>query len=144
MFPEAPTERMALLAKISPASYNSEQNTTAVDVAKYNRILILIHVGALGSSTTLDADVEQRTSVNGTPKNVTGKSITQLTQAGSDANKDVAINVRTEELDVNNGYHFLNLELTPAVSTAIVGAEVYGCEPKQHPVDATGWDEVVD
>jgi hypothetical protein len=133
------------LATLYPASQTVEQNTSRVLAEGYHRFFIEIIVGAMSSNATLDADLEQHDAASGgTTKNVTGKSITQLTDAGSDDNSRVGIELRTEELDVNNGFKWISLEVTPATAAVILTATIYGIEPRYAPVGTSVWDEVVD
>ena len=139
------TERHCPLARINPASYTTEQNTARAYVGNYHRVFVLLIVGAMAANATLDVDVEQHTaSAGGSTKNVTSHSITQLTQAGGDGNQLVGIEIQTEELDVNNGYDYLSVEVTPAVGAVICGCILFGIIPRYAPVAATAWAEVVD
>lgn len=143
-FPVSFFEEWNLLGRIVPASYTTEQNSGRFDVAKYRRIVVIYELGVLGTNTTLDSDIEQADAASGgTLKAITGKSIAQLTQAGSDGGKAVGMEIRTEELDTNNGFHWLNVELTPATSTAIVSVLVLGGGARYEPVSTSGWDEVI-
>ncbi len=103
--------------------------------------------GDLGASATLDAKLQQATDSGGTgAKDVTGKSITQLTQAGTDSNKQVLINLRPEELDIKNGFGYFRLSMTVAVATSDAGGMVLGVNARiGHATDndATTVDEVV-
>lgn len=136
------TEKNRPLAKIDPASYAAEQNTSRVSLANYHRAVIIIGVGDIAAGRTLDVDVEQHTaSSGGTTKNVTGKSITQLTD--TDDNKIVAIELKTEELDVDGGFEHISVELTPSAGI-ILYCLVFGIEPRFAPAGTTEWDEVVD
>ena len=132
------------LAKIDPASYNSEQNTSRVNVGNYHRFGVLLSVGAMAGGATLDMDIEQHNAATGgTTKNITGKSITQLTQAGSDNNSLVWVEVQCEELDVDGGFHWVSVELTPASAATICGVILFGAIPRYPPVPVTGWNEIV-
>lgn len=132
------------LATLWPASQTVEQNTARVLCEGYHRYQIEIIVGAMSSNATLDADVEQHNAASGgTTKNITGKSITQLTQAGSDTNSRVAIEIQSENLDVSGGFKWISLEVTPATAAVIFTATIYGVNPRYAPGDVTGWDEIV-
>ena len=94
------TEVMAVLEQslVPLLRANATYTTSYVSVANYHRVLFDIFVGALAASSTLDAQVHQavNTAGGGTPKHVTGKAITQLTQAGGDTNcGHVFIELRT-------------------------------------------------
>lgn len=139
------TEGWTPIARINPASYNTEQNTARFAVGAYRRFVVILMVGAITSTGTLDIDIEQSNAASGgTTKNVDGKSITQLTQASGDSNKIVAIEIRSEELDVNNGFAWLNVELTPLTAASICGVLVLAGEARQKPVSVANWDEIKD
>ncbi len=132
------------LAKIDPASYAAEQNTARVFVGNYHRFGVLLSVGAIAAGGTLDMDIEQHTaSAGGTTKNITGKSITQLTQAGGDGNDLVWVEVQCEELDVDGGFDYVSVEVTPATAASIFGVVLWGLIPRFPPVPTTNWTETV-
>ena len=142
------TETAALLYNLAPISVTNgaEVFTSYVSLANYHRAAIVIHTGVMASGATIDAVVHQATDTSGTSaKHLTAsKAITQLTQAGSDSNKDVCIEVRTDELDVANGFDCIALGYTVGTAAALMSIEIYGLVPRFAPVSVTAWDEVVD
>lgn len=142
------TERFSevhqLLASTYPASYASEQNTTFVNVANFHRVVVIITAGNIG--TSLDADIEIATDSDATGLH-TLKSITQLTEAGSDDNSTVVVEIRNEELTKpanasSSNYDWLRVETTPS-GASIYGVQVWGVIPRFAPVSTTALDEVV-
>ena len=120
--------------------------TSYVSLANYHRAFILINVGVMQSGATLDAVVYQAvdTAGSGTPKVLSPtKAITQLTQAGSDSNSIVGIEIRTEELDVTNGFDCIALAYTVGTAAIIMSIEIWGCVPRYAPAPVTDWNEVV-
>jgi hypothetical protein len=105
----------------------------------------IVFVGTLGSSATVDAKFEQaNTAAGGDVKDVTGKAITQLTQAGTDSDKQAVINLQSEELDVNGGFRWARLTVTVGTATSDMGAAVFGCDPRYSPpTDLYSVDEIV-
>lgn len=137
------TEQVRPLARINPASYNSVQETARVAVKNYHRFVVLMGVGVLGSSATLDLEIDEyKAASGGVAHKITGKEITQLTQAGADANKIVAIELATEEMTAD--YNYITAKATPAVSTAILWVLVLGFVGRYEPVGDDEFDEVVD
>lgn len=139
------TEASEILAKIDPASYSSAQNSSWVKVDDHTRIVALIHVGAIAASGTFDAKLQRAKDGSGTgAEDITGKAITQLTQAGSGSNKQLAIELRSDKLagQTNGDFTHVRLVLTPAVAATIVGAEIYGISGRYRPVDQTNWAQV--
>jgi hypothetical protein len=101
-------------------------------------LLALIQSGVLGTGATLDAKLQQATDASGTgAKDVAGKAISQLTQAGSGSAKQAIINLRPEDLDVNNGYAYVRLSVTVGVAASLTAAQLLGFNPRFAPGDAS-------
>jgi hypothetical protein len=136
------------LATIYPASYNSEQNTAWFDVGGFHRVFVDISAGNIGTSLDVDIEIATDSAASGL---LTLKSITQLTEAGSDDDSDVGIEIQMEELSMPTGaaaadrgkYHWMRVELTPSGAT-LLSCKVYGVPARFAPVDVTNWDEIVD
>lgn len=111
--------------------------------------MAIIMAGTLGVSATLDAKLEQAQDSSGTgAKDITGKLITQLTQADTDDDKQAIINLAPEELDVNAATPFTHfrLSVTVAVATSDLSALVIGMAPRFGPAnlrDLASVDEIV-
>jgi hypothetical protein len=143
-----PSEVVGIVGNIDPDAYAASTVTSGWIAAKnYLAFAALVLAGDLGASATLDAKLEQAQDASGTgAKDITGKAITQLTQAGTDSNKQVIINLRPEELDVDNAFTHFRLSMTVATATSDCGGIVLGVNPARGPatgVDATTVDEVV-
>ena len=106
----------------------------------------IVFAGTLGTSATVDAKFEQATDASGTgAKDVTGSAITQLTEAGTDSDKQAVINLSQESLDIANSFTHVRLSVTVAVATSDIGAVVLGLSPSYGPAsdtDATTVDEI--
>ena len=115
------------------ASPTAQRFTPAMcRLANYHRAFILINVGVMQSGGTIDAVVYQATTTAGAGSKVLSptKAITQLTQAGSDSNSIVGIEVRTEELDVTAGFDCIALQYTVGTAASIMSIEIWGCVPR--------------
>ena len=53
------------------------------------------------------------------------------------------IEIKAIELDVDNAFHTINVECTPA-SAGIIGIQVWGSEARFKPVSTTNLDSVTD
>jgi len=116
-----------------------------VNTANYQRGIVLIMVGDMAQGATLDVQVWQATDDAGTDaKIVTGKAITQLTQAAGDGDDLLAIEVRTEELDVDGGFSYVSVVVTVAAGTVDLAVLGLGFTSNYPPVPVTGWTEIVD
>lgn len=149
MFPNAkPSEQAGVLACIDPDAYAAGTYTTGwVSAANFESLMAIVMAGDLGTNATVDAKLQQATSSGGAgAKDISGTSITQLTQAGTDDNKQVVINLRGDQLDVANGFSYVRLSITIATATSDGGGLLLGFNPRYAPAtdnDATTVDEVV-
>ena len=104
---------LANLVLIPGTIASSTVPATYIDMRDYERVVFLIFVGDMPTSSTLDAQVVQATLADGTgSKDITGAAITQL--VATDDNKMVSIEVRDTALDVAGGFRFVSLTLVEA------------------------------
>lgn len=130
------SEAAAIVAVVDPDAYAAGTVTSAwVDMGLFDQILAAVAAGDLTAASTLDAKLEQAQDSTGTgAKDIAGKAITQLTQAGGDSNKQALINCRSEELDVNGGFSFARLSVTATGGTGGDAAGmVLGLGPRYGP-----------
>lgn len=145
-----PSSQAAIVGVIDPDATAAGTVTTGwIDMAKFEAIQAIILAGTLGTNATLDAKLEQATDNSGTgAKDVTGKAITQLTQAGTDdSDKQVLINCRAAELDIANDFDHVRLSITVATATSDAGAIVLGHYPHFGPAsdhDLTSVTQIVE
>ena len=146
MFPQTQevTEALRTVARLDPASQTTVQTSARVKASLYNRFLAVLDVGVLASNTVLNMAINQHNAASGgTSKAVSGKAITALTQAGSDSNKMVGIELRSEELDGDNGFDWISVAVTTSVGAAIFGMQLYATSARYAPIGTDEWDEVV-
>jgi hypothetical protein len=142
MFPNAKgSELFSVLATIDPASQAVGTTSTGwISAGNHHNLLALIQSGALGTNATL----QQAQDASGTgAKDLTGKAISQLTQAASGSAKQALINLRPDDLDVTNGYAFVRLSVTVGVAASLTAAQVLGVNPRFAPGDANNQAAVV-
>lgn len=142
------SEQVAVLGSIDPDAYAASTVTTGWIAAKnFHEFLAIVQAGDLGASATLDAKLQQASDGSGTgAKDITNKAITQLTQAGTDSNKQALINLRPAELDLDNGFTHFRLSMTIGTATSDAGGIVLGVGPRTGPAqdyDDTAVDEIV-
>ncbi len=127
-----PSDRATLLGVIDPDALTAAAHSTGwVDMGLVHNLLALIAIGDLGAAATVDAKLEQATNGSGAGvKDITGKAITQLTDADSpaDANSQQAINLSAEELDVDNDFTHARLTITVAVATSDGAGFLFGMD----------------
>lgn len=121
------SEVIAVMATLDPASVAASTVLTAwVPMANVAKLAALIQTGVLGTSATVDAKLRQATDAAGTgAKDITGKAITQIVKATGDG-KQAIIEMRAEDLDVNNGFGFVALSVTVGVAASQLSAALIG------------------
>jgi hypothetical protein len=132
------SEDVGVLATLDPVSQGAGTITTGwINAGNFLKFMALIQTGVLGAAATVDAKLQQATDAAGTGvKDIAGKAIVQIVKATGD-NKQAEINLRPEQLDVNNGFGFVRLSLTVGTAASLVGASVLGAFPRQ----GTGGDK---
>lgn len=142
-----PSQRAVIVGVIDPQSANAAKASGWIDASKFLNYLATVSVGALGAAATVDAKLEQATAVDGAgAKDVPGKAIAQLTKAGNDDGKQVLINLKQADLDINGGFKFFRLSVTPAVAASLIAGTVQGFDPRYGVAsdnDAASVDEIV-
>jgi len=143
-----PSDRLAIVAAINPVSQAAGAVSTGwISMQNWRSVLAIVQAGVLGAAATLDAKLEQATSAAGAgAKDIAGKAVTQLTQAGTDSNKQAIINLRQVELDFANGYSHVRLTLTVGTQASLVSAVLLGLDARYNPAsdsDAATVDEIV-
>ncbi len=145
MFPNAKgSELLSILATIDPASISAGTVTTGwVSAGNHHNLLAVIQTGALGTSATLDAKLQQASDSTGAgAKDVSGKALAQIVKATGD-NKQALINLRPDELDVANGFAFVRLSLTVGTAASVAGAQLLGVNSRYASADAFNQAAVV-
>lgn len=117
--------RIAIVGTVDPGALTATTHTTdIIDMQKHLEVGFIILLGTLGSSATVDFTVSASANSNMSSSAVlTSRTITQLTQAGTDSNKQVIVWVRGIEIaTINPQYRYIQGTLT--VGTATSGAGV--------------------
>ena len=146
------TDRAAVVGIIDPDAYTAAAySTTWVDVSKYKSLMYIAIAGDIVSTGTIDAALYAADDASGTnPVAITGKAITQLTQAGTDSNKQAVINVREDEVRAQAtlaGKKFVAMTCTLGTAGADFAAIVIGLDPAYGVAsdnDLAAVDEIVD
>ena len=137
-----PSEIAAVVAAIDPdANAAGTLNSDGVDMSLFESAMVIVLNGTMGSSGTLDCSITSGTD-NSTFGN-TVDSITQLTDAGTDSDKQVVMNVRGEDLAVGDRY--IRAELVTATATGDSAVVILGFGPKHGPAsdnDLSTVDEI--
>lgn len=140
------TEVCQPLAVIHSSNADGAQTSSYVSLAQFHRAVAILDVGAMNQ--TLDFEILQATDTSGTsskgiPSTASPeKKITQLT-GGDDDNTLYAIELQTEELDVDNGFDCVAIKVTAGGASVQCSAWLFGIEPRYPDVPVTGWGEVI-
>jgi len=154
MLNQRASEMAAVLGIVDPDAYAAGSYDTGwIDAGKFHRFLAAILVGDIAATGLVDALIQIASNASGAGvEAATGKAITQMTQAGSDSNKQALIDVKPEDLkgatlSFKNGTatHF-RLRVTLTTAGADMGAAVLGFGPRYAPAsqhDLSSVDEIV-
>lgn len=122
------SEGLAVVATVDPAAIAaSTVNTDAIDMKNFRRVVFIVAVGTMGAGGTADFAVYGDTASGGSYATaITGKSITQLTKAGSDDNKQAIVEVTAEEVSAQGlryirGALVIGTATSPATVIALAG-----------------------
>lgn len=145
MYNERLTEALALVACIDPDAYTTgTQGSDSVDMKLHRRAEFIVMAGDLGSSATLDFKL-QGSADDSTWVDISGKSITQLTQAGTDSNKQAEVEITAEEAGAL-GYRYIRGVMTVGVATSDAGVVALADFSRYGPAsenDLASVDEIV-
>jgi len=134
-----------LLIEYADSQAIGAHNTAYADMRNYHRAVLVANVGEMQQGATLDILLNQATDIAGTGvKAIAGKAITQLTLAAGDSDSLVAIELRTEELDVDGGFSFVQAAVTVGGGAVEYGLVYWGIITRYAPVPVTAWTEIVD
>lgn len=126
-------EELPVLATIDPASYSAgANNTDVIDMKNVRRVMFIIQTGVLGSSATLDFEIDGDTASGGSfSTKITGKSITQIVKASGD-NVQSVIEVTAEEVAAQ-GFRYIRGKGTVGTAASIYGVVAIGGELTYRP-----------
>lgn len=115
-------ELNAIVATIDPDAYTAAAySSDEIPLANFSRVTFIVMAGTLGSSATLDFAVHGATSLGGSYNAISGYSITQLTQAGTDDDKQAIVEVSAEAIQA------LGTDLTHIKGVMTVGTATSDC-----------------
>lgn len=114
-----------------------------VSLSEYHRAVLVFNLGDMGPGATCAVSIRQASDTTGTgAKAISGKNLTLLHQPG-DSDDLYAIELRTEELDVNNNFDCVSVRLTITVAGVELAYTLFGLEPRFAAVPTTNWAEIV-
>lgn len=136
MWSEQLTQGLTVLAKLDPVSQAAGTTTpmTDIDMSLVRRLMIILQIGSVGASGTVDAKLRASKTAGGAYTDITGAAITQVTVS----NKVVTIEIRDDELPgiVGAGYRYVQLSLTIGANAVLVAGVALGGEAEHKPAKA--------
>jgi hypothetical protein len=147
MSQKRPHEMIQLLSSIDPD--NQSAGTVTGDYVKaddFLQYMAVFNAGVLTSNNTTDFSVVQATDGSGTGAKEL-KAATQLTQAGTDSDKQVIISFDASDMDTVNGFLWFAPRVVTATAAGYVCANVFGINPiygYNTDTDLSSVDEIVD
>lgn len=141
------TDTLAVVSKLDPVSQGAGTVTsTSIDMAQYRRVMFILSVGAMTASSTVDMTIRGDTASGGTYTTaITGKTITQLTQAGSDSNKVVIVEVGADEVAAQ-GLRYIRASVVVGAAASLVSLVALAGDIRYTPAsdfDLAAVDEIV-
>lgn len=142
------SEQLAIVATRDPVSQGIATVVTDwIDMTKFRKAMFVLMTGAMTASSTVDAKLRRATDGSGTGAAdlATNKAITQLTQAGTDDNKQVVIEVDSSEI-LQGAYTHVALSVTVAAAASLLAVLGIAALPRYQPAsdnDLASVDEIV-
>ena len=132
-----PSKKIAVMGAIDPQSATTVQTTGWVDASTFENFLAIIEVGVISASGVVNATIQQATSSGGAGAKALGTplSIVAVTQAGGGSSTQSLINFKSDDIDVANGFRWVQLSVTPTVAAALIAAQLLGIDARYGPAD---------
>ena len=129
-----PSQNIAVIATIAPASQAIGPVSSGwISFNAFEAMMGLVQNGALGVAATIDAIFQQALDGIGTgAKPVVATGMVQNVVA-TDNGKVNIINLLERDLDVANGFQFVQLTVTVGVAASFAGALVLGVNERYGP-----------
>lgn len=140
-----PSDRVAVLAAVGPDSRTGGFVTTPwVHIDQFASVMGLIVLGGLATGHTVNALFQQAQDTAGTGvKLVEGTVIEPLRETGDpDQDQQAVINLHASDLDLENGFEYIRIELTRSGAASIAGAVILGFDPRYMPASEHGAEGV--
>jgi len=140
------SEDLAVVATIDPDAYGTgAQNSDGIDMEYWREVVFVVMAGTLGSSATLDFGVYGDSASGGSYATlITGKSITQMTEAGTDSDKQAIVRVTAEEVAAQ-GLRYIRGTMTVGTAASDCGVIALGGNGRYNPAsdyDLASVDEI--
>lgn len=128
-----PSLRAPVVAAIPSASQSVGTATIAgaVDMGVFINVMAVATVGAFGASATATMKFEQSTLEDfSDAKDIEGRTAIDLAE-----NMPGVVNLKANELDINNGFRYVRPVITVGTAAVDAGALVFGFDAKDQPAE---------
>ena len=116
------SNRIGFNVALAPVSKSAgATSSAAIDLTGYSKAALVVTVGVIASSGTVDCKVQASATSGGSYADITGAAITQMTEAGGDSGSTVIV-----DFENPNGKPFVKTVLTNATAAAVQGVLVIG------------------
>jgi len=143
------TEVHEAIAFVAPVSKGVGTHTTDwFDMQAHQRVIFLVAVGAIAASGEMVFTVQQArdaagTGAKGMGADGFGHTIETLTQLGGDGDDLIAVEVRTEQMDVDARFRYLRGVTTISTAAAVMCVIPLTGASSYPPVGTDEWTEIV-
>lgn len=139
------SEEWAVVGTIdADAAATGTYTSDVVDMSDWDAVLAVVQAGTIAAGGTVDFKLQSAPATGSGWEDITGKAITQLTQAGSDSDKQVLINLRGGEVkDQGDRYVRGILEVGTAAADSAVLIMARGKHKPASDNDLASVDEIV-
>ncbi len=139
------SEAVAVLAVIPPsAQAPGVVFSPWVELDEADRLLAIVQVGTFGANATVDASIAQAQNAKGANAKPigAGKAIALTAAMGNDV--QATLDVDTADLDVANGYGFVQLGVSVSVTATETAAVILGGSSRYEPASSFNAASVVE
>jgi hypothetical protein len=108
---------------LAPISTNTNATIGPIDMLKYNRVMAHVQLGVVGTASNVQAFFQGCNTNTGSFANISGANTLTL----STTNAEGTLELRGDQLAVNTGFRFVQLNLTlNGANASLLSAQVFG------------------
>ena len=113
-------DRVTFVQALAPVSKSAGTTTSsAIDLTGFSKASLLVDIGVISSSGTVDCKVQASATSGGSYADITGAAITQATQAGGDSGSQQLV-----DFEIPVGKPFVKTVLVNATAAAVQGVSI--------------------
>ena len=145
MYGQQLSQGLSVVATIDPDANTADTySSDVVDMCYHRRVAFIVMVGTMASTSVLDCKLQSSPN-NSDWTDISGKAITQFTEAGTDSDKQAIIEISAEELRAL-GARYVKAVMTvgtAASDSALVAIAGYSRFSPASEYDLASVDEIV-